>query len=114
MRKVIFTVFLLSLALTAYSGQLVTGAKIVEVANNLNGLGNDFTIRLEGGTWTTQSPTCAQDSWVTFPVSAAPTPEVHKQAFSIALTAFSTGDKVRVHNFAEDSCHTADFISITK
>lgn len=89
-----------------FAGELVRDATLAEVANN-NG-GAQFAIRLSGGTGT-----CAASPWIEFPEAKAPSPTSHKQAIATALLAFSMGKKVRVHNFQDNSCIGANFISIS-
>ena len=100
------------LATDAYSGELVRDAYVTEVANTNNN-GADFAIILTGGTGVC---TGSERVVITFPKSkfSGQSPGSYNQAFAIALTAFSTGAKVRAHNFEDNSCHGANFISVSK
>lgn len=89
------------------SGQLLVG-KVVEVANTSNNT-KDFVLRLSDS-----SGVCSGVTWIRFPEAKKQSDDSYKQAFSIALTALSTGDNVRIHNFEDDSCDGANFISIFK
>lgn len=90
------------------SGQLAVNANVVEVANT-NSNSQDFAIKLSGGTGI-----CSGSTWIVFPESKKQSEDSYKQAFAIALTALTAGSKVRIHNFEDDSCSGANFISITK
>ena len=103
----------LILASSVYSGELVRNTIIKEVANTNSG-GKDFAILISGGTWTTTSTTCHVNKAITFPRAAFGSDQTYNQAFTIALTAMTTGQTVRIHNFNNDSCHEANFISVSK
>jgi hypothetical protein len=89
------------------AGELTKGATILEVANHATGNGKNFAIKVEGGV----GP-CT--GWIYFLEDSAASPAAYSQAFSIALTALSADKKVRVHNFIDDACIGAKFISISK
>ena len=105
-KRILLSVLLVT-PLTCGAGQLITNATILEVANTNNN-GPDFAIRMEGG-----SGVCASSTWISFPENKKQSDDSYKQAFSIALTALTTGKKVRIHNFEDDSCSGANFISIS-
>lgn len=99
---------LLAAPLPCIAGQLIMNAVILEVANASNN-GPDFALKLEGGTGV-----CSTSTWIIFPENKKQSDDSYKQAFSIALTALTTGNKVRIHNFEDDSCSGANFISISR
>lgn len=103
-RIFIFSIFLLS-PFFVLAGELVRGATIIEVASSSNN--NDvFYVKLSGGT----GP-CANGS-VLFPAAKSQSKESYNQAFSIALTAVTSGKKIRIHNYENDTCTGANFIGI--
>jgi Family of unknown function (DUF5992) len=89
------------------AGELVRDATVTEVANSFGG-GAEFTVKAVGGTGV-----CAGAAWIVFPEAKAKSANTHKQAIATALLAFSSGKKVRIHNFEDDSCVGANFISIS-
>jgi hypothetical protein len=94
----------------AHAGQLVTGATVLEVANTNTGDAS-FAVRIEGG-----SGICTGTSphWIVFPDSRKASSASYSQAFAIALAAIASEKKVRIHNFIDDSCAGASFISIVR
>lgn len=106
MNKMIFLVTLCTASAFSNAGELVRDTIIAEVSNTSSG-GPDFSLRIEGGL----GP-CA-DQLIKFPESKKASDESNGQAFSIALAAFATGKKVRIHNFEDDDCFGASFIAIT-
>ena len=95
---------------SAFSGELVRYATLAEVASNGSNTTN-FAVLVEGGTGICAgSPT----NWIYFSETKAPSIASYNQSFSIALAALSTGKKVRIHNYTDNSCAGADFISISK
>ncbi|MDQ3024696.1 MAG: DUF5992 family protein [bacterium] len=92
---------------SCWSGELLRDGTVVEVANSYGG-NADFAIRVTGGTGV-----CATTLWIVFPESKAVSPNSYKQAISTALLAFSAKKKVRLHNFEDNSCYAANFISIS-
>lgn len=95
---------------SVFAGELTKGATVLEVAANPSN-SKTFAILILGGTGV-----CAGDPsrWIVFPESKAPSPASYNQAFSIALMALSTDKTVRIHNFDDDSCTGAGFISVSK
>jgi hypothetical protein len=88
-------------------GELLRDASITEVANTSSG-GADFAVRTAGGVGV-----CANAPFIVFPEAKAASAASNKQAIATALLAFTTGKKVRIHNFQDDSCSGANFISIS-
>ena len=107
MLKVFLLAILSTSSLNLSAGELIQGATIVEVANTAFG-GAEFAVRLSGGTGT-----CATAPYIIFPEAKASSAASNKQAIATALLAFSTGRKVRIHNFQDDSCTGANFIAIS-
>ncbi len=107
MKTRLFILAVCLFSIPAYAGELVRDAIVVEVANTYNN-GADFAVRLEGGTGI-----CSAAIWIVFPESKKQSVDSYQQAFAIALSALTTGTRVRVHNFEDDSCDGANFISIT-
>lgn len=100
------------LSMNLYAGELVRNAIIVEIANTNNNT-KDFAMFLEGGTGICNT---SARYIISFPENKfqSQSQESYKQAFSLALSAFATGKKVRIHNFEDDSCNKANFISVSK
>jgi predicted dinucleotide-binding enzyme len=90
------------------AGELIRDAVIVEVANTYSG-GADFAIRVEGGTGV-----CAGTTFIVFPESRKASVASFNQAFAAALAALASDKKVRIHNFVDDSCSGASFISVSR
>lgn len=109
MKKIFFAI-LIGFAGQVSAGELIRDAVIKEVANTNNN-GPDFALILEGGTGVCVSPT---RTVITFPESKKQSDASYAQAFSIALTALTTESTVRIHNFEDDSCDGANFISVTR
>ena len=106
MFRILFTVACCFSAYTCKADELMRDATVIEVANSAYG-GAEFAIKLSGGTGV-----CA-GVFIIFPEAKAKSPASYKQAIATALLAFSTGKKVRIHNFEDNSCSGANFISIT-
>jgi len=111
--KYILVLILVVAPFKLFAAEIIRDAEVIEIANTKNNT-QDFAIFIQGGTWTTTSSTCAITAPITFPESKSQSEASHQQAFSIALTALTTGKKVRIHNFEDDSCHGANFISISR
>ena len=105
MKKYIYITLLLLGSASALAGELVNGATVVEIANNNSGA--EFVIKTSGG-----SGICT-NTFITFPESRAPSPTAHKHGIANAMLAFVAGKKVRVHNFIDNSCSGASFISVS-
>ena len=99
---------------TADSGWIATNVEVVEVTNT-SGNGKSFTIRVEGG----DGNHPCEDGQITFPLVAAGNagndPEIHARAFSIALTALSTGNGVSIFSYEDNlACNRAAHIKLVK
>jgi hypothetical protein len=93
--------------LMGLASELTRGANVLEVANHAGLDSKNFAVKVEGGI----GP-CV--GWVYFEEENAPSTSAHNQAFAIALTALTAGKKVRIHNYSDDSCSGATFISISR
>lgn len=102
----VVTAICMAAAMPAQSGDLVVGGRVVRVANTSNNL-SMFSVQVAGG-----SPNLCGSGWITFPVSAASDPEIHKRAYAAALVALTTGMPVRVHNYHSNNCDTASYIEL--
>ncbi|NQZ10438.1 MAG: hypothetical protein HRT35_25070 [Algicola sp.] len=110
MIKKLFFIALMTTSLATHSAELIRDATVIEVFNT-NTNGADFGIVLEGGTGRCVSPT---RTVITFPETKKQSDDSYKQSFAIALSALSTGMKVRVHNFEDNLCTGANFIAISR
>lgn len=90
----------------ATAGTIITSAKVIGVANTYSG-DADFTVRIDNAVGV-----CADSAYITFPEAKKASDASFHQAFSIALTALTTGQNVRIHNFDNDNCDEASFILI--
>ncbi|BDU40260.1 conserved exported hypothetical protein [Vibrio nigripulchritudo MADA3029] len=86
---------------------IVKDATITSVANT-SGNGDNFTVWVEGGTGV-----CANKS-INFPRTATSSNEIFSRAYSTALTAFASGHKVWIHDYAGASCTNAAYIRVIK
>lgn len=69
-----------------------------------------FSVKVNGG-----SVGICHGPWIVFEKSYfANNPEAYQRAFSVALTAYTTGTKVKIHNLNSDSCNGATSIQIIK
>ncbi|UAB71656.1 hypothetical protein INR79_07095 [Vibrio sp. SCSIO 43132] len=102
-----FVLPLLLFSTSALSGDIVTNGVITEVRNTGNNM-DMFEIIVSNGTGPCSGKT------IKFPRSDAATKEIHDRAFSMALTAFASDSKIRVHNYRDDTCDHAVYITIRK
>lgn len=106
MVRMLLPVLAMLLPVVSTAGELTRDATVLEVANHATG-GKNFAVKIEGGTGV-----CT--GWVYFFEDQAPSAATYNQAFSIALTAVTAGKKVRIHNYTDDSCTGATFISLSR
>ena len=106
MVRIVLLVVLAMQPAVSTAGELTKDATVLEVANHATG-GKNFAVKIEGGTGV-----CT--GWVYFFEEQAPSAATYNQAFSIALTALTAGKKVRIHNYTDDSCTGATFISLSR
>lgn len=85
---------------------IVKDAIIISIANTSSNQ-DTFTIWIEGG-----EGVCLNS--ISFPRTATSSNETHKRAYATALTAFTTGSKVWVHNYQGSDCNNAAFIRLVK
>ena len=104
--KALAATTLLAFSCSCLAGELLRDATIIEVASTY--FGADFAIKISGG-----SGICAGAAWIVFPEAKARSATSNKQTIATALLAFSTAKKVRIHNYDDDSCLSANFISIS-
>jgi len=107
MSRILISVLCILVSGTCVAGELIKNALIVEVANTSQG-GADFAVRLEGGTGV-----CVGE-WIVFPESSKASVASFNQAFAVALAALAAEKKVRIHNFTDNSCSGANFISVIR
>lgn len=88
-----------------YGGQLLNGANIITLTN-VSSNKDQFAIKTSGG-----SGICAGKA-ILFPSWKAVSEKAHSRAYSAALTALTTGLKVKIHNYENDSCTEATFIRL--
>ena len=98
------------MAISSFSlaGNLVSNAQLREVASHAIQTGKMFSVFIESG-----DGKCVGE-WVFFAQSSFPSIAEYNQSFSIALTALTAGKNVRIHNYSNDLCAGANFISISK
>ncbi|MEZ8822883.1 DUF5992 family protein [Vibrio amylolyticus] len=108
MKKVCLCI-LICLSGLVEAGGLVQNATVVSVENTKNLDVDSFVVNVSGGTGI-----CA-NSLVFFPAAATGShQEIYRRAFSIALTALSTGMKVDIHSFSDDTCDNATWLKVKK
>lgn len=88
-----------------HAAELVDGATVVEVTNTID-KGKAYAILVSGG-----NGPCA-NTWISFYEDRAASENSFKQGLAIALMAWSSGKKIRVHNYEGANCNGANFISI--
>ncbi|GAB5386996.1 MAG: hypothetical protein Alis3KO_41190 [Aliiglaciecola sp.] len=105
MKRLLFALILLPFFVEANGTYIVKNAVITSIANT-SGNSEKFTIWVEGG-----SGSCA-NSIIVFPRTAASSDEIYSRAYSAALTAFTSGKKIWVHNYEGDQCNNASYIRL--
>lgn len=94
-----------SAASLSVAGDLALDSRVLEVTSTSNNR-DVFQVKLDGG----RGP-CANE-YVTFHSAKSQSEASYNQAFSIALAALMSGNRVRVHNYEDNECSGANFISI--
>lgn len=108
MKNLVIGIFLMfTVSANAAGTYIVKGATITSIANTGGNLEN-FTIWVAGGTGV-----CANKG-ITFPRTAAGSSEIFSRAYSAALTAFASGEKIWVYDYTGSSCSNAAFIRLLK
>ncbi|WP_444997823.1 DUF5992 family protein [Aliikangiella sp. IMCC44359] len=110
MLKKLISLTLLCSSATCISGELIKGATVLEVASNGSNAKN-FAVLIEGGTGACAS---TLPKWIYFPQKKAPSLESYNQSFTLALSALNSDKKVRIHNYKDNSCSGADYISVSR
>ena len=105
MKNLLLVLGLSFISLNAAAGEIAKDAIITKLGNSSDGSA-DFYIRITGGTGV-----CA-NSLIKFPESKQASEASNNQAFSLALTAMTTGKKIRLANFQDNNCHGANFIEM--
>ncbi len=100
-------VALVTLSGTAHADWLVQDAKITRITNSSSNT-DSFTMSTEGGTGLCSSVSIA------FPADGVSSAEIHKRAFSMALAAYTTGDKVSIYSYSNQECNKAGYIELNK
>lgn len=108
---------LMLFAQQAQAGWIAESGTIVQLASSIGaqtdtpaGSTDRFAIKIAGSSITT-----CETLWIVFEKSYFGTnPEAYQRAFTVALTAYTTGTKVKVHNINADKCNGATSIQIVK
>jgi hypothetical protein len=87
--------------------ELVKDAKVTAISNT-NDNEKRFTIWVSGG-----SGPCLNSS-ISFPATAAGSPEVYQRAYATALMAYASGDSISAHDYYSSNCHNAAYIRVSK
>jgi hypothetical protein len=115
--KKLIALSLLLLSTQANAGWLASEATIDMLASSISPQFNSpsnspdrFSVKVTGG-----SIGICHGPWIVFEKSYfAGNPEAYQRAFSVALMAYTTGTKVKIHNLNSDSCNGATTIQIVK
>lgn len=108
MKKVIALTILLSAPQILANAWVADGATIIQIASSLSpqvnspaGSTDRFAIKVTGGTVAT-----CHGPWIVFEKSTfGNNPEAYTRAYTLALAAYTTGTKVKVHNLNNTSCN---------
>ena len=106
-KSLVFSTSILMTSL-ANAGQLITASTITSVTN-VGSNKDQFVIYFSGGTGV-----CTVNDYIVFPADAAISKEAHNRAYTLALTALTTGMKVVIHNYESAACDRASFIRVNK
>ena len=90
------------------SGAFIAEGSTIESIANTSSNTDSFSISVKGGTGVCGNTT------ILFPRNATTSSEVHRRAYSTALTAFSMGAKVKVYNYIGSDCQNAAYIQIVR
>lgn len=108
---------LLLLSSNVSAGWLAYEAQIDMLASSISPQFNSptnstdrFSVKVTGG-----SIGICHGPWIVFEKSYfSSNPEAYQRAFSVALMAYTTGTKVKIHNLNSDSCNGATTIQIVR
>lgn len=105
--RIVINVIVFSFALIGVgkAGDLAIDASVTRVSNTSSNL-QIFSVKVTGG-----SLNACQNVWISFPASATDV-ESQKRAYASALLALTTGLRVRVYNYEDNSCDSASYIEI--
>jgi len=107
MKKVILGLGLVLLANVSFAIDYVLfDATVTEIV--ATGSSDEFAVVHSGGTGT-----CASTALV-FKASEAPSADAFNRLYATALTAITTGMKIRVGNYVGSSCSSVDYIKLYK
>lgn len=99
---------LLASPLSSFAGELALDSTVLKVRNTSNN-SDTFEVVLD------KNVKNCFGNVIAFPSSAAPNKETHARAYASALTALTTGLKVRIYAYADaDECKKASYIELTK
>ena len=94
---------------SAFAGELVRDATVLEVANT-NTNDASYAVLVTGGI----GPCAGTAVWIFFPDSRKASADSFNQGYATALAALAADKKVRIHNFLDNSCGGASFIAISR
>ncbi|MEI8611064.1 DUF5992 family protein [Enterovibrio norvegicus] len=101
--------FLVFTSLTTNAGGLVQNAVVTAIENAQNLNQDSFVVTVSGGTGV-----CA-DNLIFFPATATGShQDIYKRAYSSALAALTSGMKVDIHSFSDNTCSNATWIKIKR
>ncbi|CAM3826720.1 DUF5992 family protein [Vibrio aquimaris] len=92
------------LSTSAYAGWIAEQTKVIAVEST-SGNTDTFTAIVRGG-----SGACVSlmgDNLIYFPHSEAATSDIHNRTYSMLLAALTSGAKVSIYNYADNSCQKA-------
>lgn len=117
MKKIIALTLLLAAQQASANVWVADGGTIVQIASSIGVQANSpagstdrFAIKVDGGTATT-----CQGLWIVFDKATfGSNPEAYQRAYTLAMTAYTTGTKVKVHNLNSGSCNGVTSIQAFK
>ncbi|MBO2587799.1 hypothetical protein I6M24_16220 [Shewanella algae] len=113
LRKIIMATVIISIPSLSVAGELVKNVQLLEVASHATNGSENFAVLIDGGDGICAGTPKAK-RWIYFPEAKFNSIASYNQSFSLALTALTTGKYVRIHNYSDNLCTGADFISISK
>lgn len=108
MKKSFLFFILFSMSPLIFADYIATNASVLKVRNTASNT-NTFEIVLEEGS------TICNGQVIAFPHTKAASPEVHSRGYALALTALTTGMKIRVYSYTEVApCRNAAYIELSR
>ncbi|MGH1487639.1 MAG: DUF5992 family protein [Cellvibrionaceae bacterium] len=110
MKNLYLLLTFLALSISTSADNLASGVKITMIGNTPDG-SKSFFIRTSGG-----SGPCTNGTVIVFPLSLSQDEATHNRAFSLALTAYTTGStKVKISTFTngDSNCRRAAYIDLS-